>query len=366
MPKKRKTEWTPDDAGSEFATEVMPGIEDIKSSSDNKRKKAELSVDDYVDGVLSGNRTLLARAITLVESNSAKHVATAQEVLKKVLPATGKSLRIGITGSPGVGKSTFIEAIGSSLCEKGHKVAVLAIDPSSQKTRGSVLGDKTRMEDLSRYENAFIRPSPSGGTLGGVARKTRESILICEAAGFDIILIETVGVGQSEVTVRSMVDFFLLMILPGGGDELQGIKKGVMELADAIVINKSDGDNQTTAKVTKQEYEQAVHYIQPATPGWFTKVLLASAVNNTGIDEIWDEVKAFEAKLKELGGFEDRRKKQTLEWMYSMINEGLKNEFYQSKKISDTLSEIENKILTGDLTPTKAADQLLKSFFSKK
>jgi LAO/AO transport system kinase len=365
MPKKRKTEWTPENAGDEFTTEVMPGIKEIKSSSDSKRKSRKLSVDDYVEGVLSGNRTMLARAITLVEINSDKHISTAQEVLKKVLPATGNSLRIGITGSPGVGKSTFIESFGSFLCKNGHRVAVLAIDPSSQKTRGSVLGDKTRMEELSRFENAFIRPSAAGGTLGGVARKTRESVLICEAAGYDVILIETVGVGQSEVTVRSMVDFFLLMLLPGGGDELQGIKKGVMELADAIVINKADGDNQTTAKITKQEYQQAVHYIQPATKGWETQVMLASALNNLGIEEIWETIKKFEDKLKDIGGFDDRRQKQTLEWMYSMIEEGLKHKFYQTQKISDELPEIEKNILSGNITPTKAADHLLKSFFQK-
>jgi GTPase len=366
MSKTRKTEWTPEGAGSEFTTEVMPGVDEIKSSAKKKRTSSKLSVDDYVDGVLAGNRTMLARAITLVESNSERHISTAQEVLKKVLPATGNSLRIGITGSPGVGKSTFIETFGSYLCDMGHKVAVLAIDPSSQKTRGSVLGDKTRMEELSRYENAFIRPSASGGTLGGVARKTRESILVCEAAGYDVILIETVGVGQSEITVRSMVDFFLLMILPGGGDELQGIKKGVMELADAIVINKADGDNEVTAKITKQEYEQAVHYIQPATPGWTTKAMLASALNKMGVEEIWSVIQEFESRLKEIGGFESRRKDQTLEWMYSMIEGGLKNKFYQSKKISDKLPEIEKNILSGELTPTKAADHLLKSFFHQK
>lgn len=369
---KTTPDWVPDNAGTEFTTSVMPGVVGGHDGmSGNKinhsriaegKQKASLSVDDMYSGIIAGNRSILARAITLIESNSPKHIEKAQQLLKLLLPKTGKSIRVGITGSPGAGKSTFIESLGSYLCELGNKVAVLAIDPSSTRSKGSILGDKTRMEKLSRLENAFIRPSPSSGTLGGVARKTRETILLCEAAGFDIILIETVGVGQSEVTVRSMVDFFMLMILPGGGDELQGIKKGSVELADALVINKSDGENLQIANITKSNYEIAVHYILPATEGWQTRVTTCSALNDTGIAEIWQIIEEFISTTKNSGIFETRRKEQVLEWVYSMVEENLKQQFYTHPMITNALPAIEKSVLHGTLTPTSAFHQLMEIF----
>ena len=272
-----KPEWAPQEDDNNFACGVMSGIEGItdttvgnlnpalKDGTMKPKRKMILSVDDYIKGVSDGDRVTLARAITLIESNNPHHFSKAQQVLQGLLPRTGKALRVGITGVPGAGKSTMIEAFGNMLCDMGHRVAVLAVDPTSSVTKGSILGDKTRMGTLSRREEAFIRPSPAGGTLGGVARKSRETMLLCEAAGYDVILVETVGVGQSETTVRSMVDFFMLIVLTGAGDELQGIKKGIMELADAIVVNKADGDNYLKAKVARGEYERMVEFIRPAT-----------------------------------------------------------------------------------------------------
>ena len=356
--KSRKPEWA--STGKGFATKVLDGVSSSsakKSKTTNKTKK--LTVKDYVEGVLYDNRTILAQAITLIESNSPKHIEKAQEVLGKILHKTGKSIRIGITGAPGVGKSTFIESFGTYLCSQGHKVAVLAIDPSSSRSRGSILGDKTRMENLSRNPNAFIRPSPSGGTLGGVSRKTRESIMLCEAAGFDIIIVETIGVGQSEITVRSMVDFYLLLILPGGGDELQGIKKGAVELADAIAINKADGDNIKSANLTKEQYKQAVHYLLPATEGWETQVFTCSGLNEEGIEQLWDLIKDFEKNTKKSGIFDLRRREQTLDWVNSMLEETLKSRFYSNPKIVKKKNEIDKKLLEGKITPTNAVKLLI-------
>jgi LAO/AO transport system kinase len=329
-----------------------------------KSKTKELTIYDYVNGILSDNRTILAQAITLVESNAPKHAGMGQDVLGKILHKTGKSIRIGITGSPGVGKSTFIESFGTYLCDNGNKVAVLAIDPSSNRSRGSILGDKTRMEQLSRYPNAFIRPSPSGGTLGGVARKTRETIMLCEAAGFDIIIVETIGVGQSEITVRSMVDFYLLLILPGGGDELQGLKKGAVELADAIAINKADGDNIQTANLTKEQYKQAVHYLLPATEGWETQVLTCSGLTNQGIEQLWNLIKEFEKKTKKSDVFDLRRKEQALDWVNAMLDETLKSRFYSNPKVVKKKIEIDKKLLEGKITPTNAVNELMKLYFN--
>jgi LAO/AO transport system kinase len=363
--KKQKPDWVPENAGEEFATNVVPGIESNTQYSKATVKKKHLQINDFINGIKSGNRTILAKAITLIESNSTKHFSTAQMILQNLLSLTGKSMRIGITGSPGAGKSTFIDSFGTSLCKKGKKVAVLAVDPSSSKSRGSILGDKTRMEELSRQENAFIRPSPSGGALGGVARKTRETILLCEAAGFDVILIETVGVGQSEIAVRSMVDFFMLLLLPGAGDELQGIKKGSVELADALVINKADSGNEQRAESTRQSYELAIHYILPATENWQTPVLSCSSIENKGIGNIWDTIQEFAEVTKRSGYFYDRRKSQQLEWLHSMIDEEIKQLFYSDQDISKNLKITEEKISNGETPPTQAVKDLLEMYIDK-
>ncbi|HWQ81603.1 MAG TPA: methylmalonyl Co-A mutase-associated GTPase MeaB [Ignavibacteria bacterium] len=359
-----KPDWVPENAGKEFATSVVKGVnpKDIKKSDKPVKSRKHLDIDDYVNGVLANDRVVLARTITLIESNSHIHNETAQKVLKKILPDTGKSLRIGITGVPGAGKSTFIESLGLYLISKGHKVAVLAIDPSSTITKGSILGDKTRMENLARQENCFIRPSPSGGTLGGVARKTRETMLVCEAAGYDVILIETVGVGQSETTVRSMVDFFLLLMIAGAGDELQGIKKGVIELADALLINKADGDNKQKALLAKTDFSMALHYIQHATRGWKTEAHICSALNGEGITEIWNEIMKFRDITKENGVFYERRKSQTIEWMNKMIEEKLLSGFYDNNVIRKELDIISAKVLRGDILPPAAAEMLLEVY----
>ncbi|PEK98990.1 methylmalonyl Co-A mutase-associated GTPase MeaB [Bacillus sp. AFS017336] len=328
---------------------------------ENKRKK-KLSEDDYVNGVLEGNRTILAQTITLIESNSSTHVITAQNVLTRLLPHSGRSIRIGITGVPGAGKSSLIESFGTYLCELGHKVAVLTIDPSSTITKGSILGDKTRMDSLSKNPNAFIRPSASGGSLGGIARKTRESMLVCEAAGYDVILIETVGVGQSEVQVRSMVDFFLLVMLTGAGDELQGIKKGIMELADSIVINKADGQNIIKAKAARAEFNRILHLLQPSTPGWISKAYTVSALLGEGIAEIWTEIKLFKEMTSESGYFSERRQRQMIDWMYNMVFEQLKHSFINHEGVNQNLKTIESSIINGELTATLAAKYLLSIF----
>ncbi|WP_088014041.1 methylmalonyl Co-A mutase-associated GTPase MeaB [Gottfriedia acidiceleris] len=328
---------------------------------ENKRKK-KLSEDDYVNGVLEGNRTILAQTITLIESNSKAHMNSAQNVLTRLLPHSGRSIRIGITGVPGAGKSSLIESFGTYLCDQGHRVAVLTIDPSSTITKGSILGDKTRMDSLSKNPNAFIRPSASGGSLGGIARKTRESMLVCEAAGYDVILIETVGVGQSEVQVRSMVDFFLLVMLTGAGDELQGIKKGIMELADSIVINKADGQNKIKAKAARAEFNRILHLLQPSTPGWSSKAYTASALLGEGIEEIWNEINAFKNLTTESGYFFERRQKQMIDWMYNMVFEQLKLSFLNHEIVKQNLKTIESSIVNGELTATTAANHLLTIF----
>ena len=362
--KHYKPDWTPENAGKEFAVRVVKGYGSKQSNSAAKKRTSKYSVDDYVEGVLNDDRNLLARTITLIESNSHAHMETAQQVLQKLLPYAGNSLRIGISGVPGAGKSTLIESLGMYLIKKGHKVAVLTIDPSSSVTKGSILGDKTRMEQLSRESDCFIRPSPSGGALGGVTRKSRETITACEAAGFDTILIETVGVGQSEITVRSMVDFFLLVLIPGAGDELQGIKKGVIEIADTIAINKADGDNISKANIAKAEFMNTLHYLQPATKGWETKAVTCSAINGSGIENIWNIIKEFEAITKKSGVFERRRKSQKLEWTFTMIEEVLKESFYSNEKVKESLPKIKEEILKGKIPPTTAAEKLLDIYKS--
>ncbi len=320
---------------------------------------AKESHDNYVQGILKGNRRMIAKAITLAESTLKDHKNLAFKVMEKILPHTGTSIRLGITGVPGVGKSTFIENLGVALVDNGHKVAVLAVDPTSRRSGGSILGDKTRMEKLAAHENAFIRPSPAGETLGGVAAKTREIMLICEAAGFDVILVETVGVGQSETSVSSMVDFFLVLMLAGAGDELQGIKKGVLELADAIAINKADGENLNAVKRAKGDLEIAMHLIQPESPTWSTPVLTCSSVIADGTKDVWEIVLEHNKKFKGTGEFEQRRKKQSLEWMWTLVEDGLKLRFKNNETINKKIPLISNRVENDKISPTAAAEELL-------
>ena len=313
----------------------------------------------YIKGILAGDRRVLAKTITLIESSLPAHQELAQMIIEQLMPYAGKAVRLGITGVPGVGKSTFIESLGTMLVNNGHQVAVLAVDPSSKRSGGSVLADKTRMEKLAVEKNAFIRPSPSGDTLGGVARKTRETMMVCEAAGFDVMIVETVGVGQSETTVASMVDFFLVLMIAGAGDELQGIKKGILELADAVVVNKADGDNIDKALIAKRQYKSALEFLAPASPTWTPLVLTCSALKKIDIDKIWDIVLSHRKKMSATGELETKRKKQTVDWMWAMIKEVLRERFYQHPDIKKILPTITKKVENGTTAPTVAASQLL-------
>jgi len=315
----------------------------------------------YVQGVLDGDRRALAKTITLIESSLPAHQEMAAMVVDKLLPYSGKAVRLGITGIPGVGKSTFIESLGMMLIDKEHRVAVLAVDPSSKRSGGSLLADKTRMEKLSVQERAFIRPSPSGGTLGGVARKTRETMIVCEAAGFDVMIVETVGVGQSETTVASMVDFFLVLMIAGAGDELQGIKKGILELADAVAVNKADGSNVEKAELARKQYENALHFLTPASLSWTPPVLSCSALEMTRIDVIWEAVLDHEKKLRNTGELEEKRQKQALDWMWALVEEGLMLRFYKNKEVARQLSKVTRAVKSGRTAPTVAASKLLFS-----
>lgn len=320
---------------------------------------------EFLKKVTSGDRITLARAITLIESNAGHHFQQAQELLNNILPQTGNSVRIGITGVPGAGKSTLIEALGLHIIEKGHKVAVLAVDPSSSRSRGSILGDKTRMEQLSRRDEAFIRPSPSGGALGGVARKTRETILLCEAAGFDVILVETMGVGQGEITVRGMVDFFVLIQIAGAGDELQGIKKGVMELADLVLVNKADGDNREKAIAARRDLRLALHYLSPATPGWETPVQTCSAIRGEGIAELWQTVLDYRGHVEEQGYFNKRREEQAEQWMLELVEEQLRRKILSRPGVAEEIEIVKKKLHAKKINPTMAAQAVLEKIFSR-
>ena len=327
------------------------------------KRKPMPTAAEMVDGILKGDVTMLSRAVTLVESINPNHEPIAQEVIEKCLPYSGNSKRIGITGVPGAGKSTSIDVFGLHVLKDGGKLAVLAIDPSSERTKGSILGDKTRMEKLAVHPNAFIRPSPSAGSLGGVARKTRETIVLCEAAGYNNIFVETVGVGQSETAVHSMVDFFLLIQLAGTGDELQGIKRGIMEMADGIVINKADGDNIDRARLAQAQFKSALRLFPPTTSGWTPEVLTYSGFYNLGVKEVWDMVYQYIDFVKDNGYFEYRRNEQSKYWMYETINEQLRDSFYHNQKIESMLADKENQMLQGNLTSFVAAKNLLDTYF---
>jgi len=330
-----------------------------------KRKRNHYSASEFVRGILNSDISMLSQAVTLVESSLPEHQLIAQEVIEKCLPYAGKSVRMGITGVPGAGKSTFIEAMGMHLVRTGHKLAVLAIDPSSERSKGSILGDKTRMEELSVAKNAFIRPSPSAGSLGGVARKTRESIILCEAAGFDTIFVETVGVGQSETSVHSMVDFFLLIQIAGAGDELQGIKRGIMEMADGIAINKCDGTNTDKAQIAKVQYQNALHLFPPHESGWTPEAITCSSVELNGISEIWQMVERYVNFVKANSFFDIKRNSQSKYWMYETINEQLKSNFYNNSEIESLLIENEKKVLSNELSSFVAAKNLLDKYFGR-
>lgn len=347
-------------SGIEQPPTVNPNLSNFR-----KKRKAQLTTAEYTEGIFNGNISILSQAITLAESNKPEHYAQAQEIIEKCLPRTGNSLRLGITGVPGAGKSTFIESLGMHIIARGGKLAVLAIDPSSERTKGSILGDKTRMEKLSGEANAYIRPSPSAGTLGGVARKTRESIILCEAAGFDTIFVETVGVGQSETAVHSMVDFFLLIMIAGAGDELQGIKRGIMEMADAIAINKADGDNIKRAQMARSEFSNALHLFPAPESGWNPKVLTCSALKHEGIEDIWNTILQYKDFTWLNGYFSERRKRQAKYWMYESINEQLKNSFYTNEKIAENLEILEHKVLNAEKSSFIAAKELLDMYFEE-
>ena len=349
---------------------VNRGIEQPASvnpylKAQRKAKRRTLSVAEFVEGILQGNVTILSQAVTLVESVKPEHQSIAQEVIEKCLPYSGNSVRVGISGVPGAGKSTSIDVFGLHELQKGGKLAVLAIDPSSERSKGSILGDKTRMEQLSVHPDSFIRPSPSAGSLGGVARKTRETIILCEAAGFDKIFVETVGVGQSETAVHSMVDFFLLIQLAGTGDELQGIKRGIMEMADGIVINKADGSNVDKAQLAATQFRNALHLFPAPDSGWTPRVLTYSGFYNLGVKEIWDMIDEYIAFVKENGYFDYRRNEQSKYWMYEAINEHLRDSFYNNEVVKSMLADKERQVLVANLTSFVAARNLLDAYFAE-
>lgn len=327
-----------------------------------QNRRRQHTAGEFVEGILKGDITMLSRAVTMVESARPEHQKIAREVISECLPYSGKSLRVGITGVPGAGKSTFIEALGTMITREGHKLAVLAIDPSSERSRGSILGDKTRMEELSSEPNAYIRPSPSAGSLGGVARKTRETVILCEAAGFDTIFIETVGVGQSETAVHSMTDFFLLLMLAGAGDELQGIKRGIMEMADLVAINKADGNNVEKAGLARIQYKNALHLFPAKDSKWDPVVLTCSSVEKTGIQEIWDTLNKFRRVVNENGYFNTNRNAQARYWMYETIDEQLRQGFYHDPAIKERLSNMEQRVMNAEVSSFEAARQLLEIY----
>ena len=355
------------DAHHDTALNVAEGVEDqpIISPYFTRRKKRALTTDEYVSGILAGNITTLSQAITLVESANPAHYAQAQEIIERCLPHAGHSVRIGITGVPGAGKSTFIEAVGNMVTSLRHKLAVLAIDPSSERSGGSILGDKTRMESICHNPDVFIRPSPSAGSLGGVARKTRETIVLCEAAGFDVIFIETVGVGQSETAVHSMVDMFMLLQISGAGDELQGIKRGIMEMADTMVITKADGENVRKAELARTQFQGALRLFPLPESGWRPKVYTCSAVAGTGLEEVWKGVEEFLDHIHANGYFQHNRNRQNKYWMYETINEALRGSFYRDPAVEARIGEYEKRVLEDRISSFVAAKELLELYFKE-
>lgn len=355
------------DAHHDTALNVAQGVEEqpIVNPYFKRRKKSRLTTEDYVAGILAGDITTLSQAITLIESSNPEHYAQAQEIIERCLPHAGKSVRIGITGVPGAGKSTFIEAIGNMVTSLRHKLAVLAIDPSSERSGGSILGDKTRMESICHNPDVFIRPSPSAGSLGGVARKTRETIVLCEAAGFDVIFIETVGVGQSETAVHSMVDLFMLLQISGAGDELQGIKRGIMEMADLMVITKADGENVHKAELARTQFQGALRLFPLPDSGWRPKVYTCSSVSGTGLEEVWKGVEEYLDHIEKNGYFKHHRNSQNKYWMYESIEEVLRNSFYRNPQVEAQIGDYEQRVLDDKISSFIAAKELLKLYFNK-
>lgn len=372
MPKTASSlpEWHEEDKADRFATRVVSGAVGsvtpenspsgtLSLGSAKTRKRRKLTLEDYLEGFEKRDKTVFARAITLIESRADADRDLSQELIQHLLPKSGESIRLGFTGIPGAGKSTLIDTLGFYLCEQGHHIAVLAIDPSSRLSGGSILGDKTRMEKLVGHPNAFIRPSPSGGVLGGVAQKSRETILLCEAFGYDVIVVETVGVGQSETTVHSMVDCFILLMIAGAGDELQGIKKGIVELADIIVVNKADGENLLRAKAFEREMRNVLHVISPASHGWKVPTALCSALSGEGVPELWEDVLRYIAMRKEQGAFLKNRQQQSLEWLHTLIGEYLRRRFYEQPAIQEALIVLTKEMAEGRATPASALQALI-------
>ena len=355
------------DAHHDSALNVTEGVEEkpVVNPYFVRKKRRQMTTDEYVAGILDGNITILAQAITLIESNNPVHYIQAQEIIERCLPHSGKSVRIGITGVPGAGKSSFIEAVGNMVTSYKHKLAVLAIDPSSERSGGSILGDKTRMESICHNPDIFIRPSPSAGSLGGVARKTRETIVLCEAAGFDIIFIETVGVGQSETAVHSMVDMFMMLQISGAGDELQGIKRGIMEMADMMVITKADGENVKKAELAKAQYQGALKLFPLPDSEWRPKVYTCSSLEGTGLEEVWQGVEQYLQHIELNGYFTSNRNRQNKYWMYETINETLKSSFYNNPEIESRMEEVERRVLDAKLSSFIAAKELLDIYFKR-